>query len=171
MGFGAELGFVRLSRGANTFTECEVLEELVDCFLDTCGKTVIVTTSDLTWDELGEVLIRHGRFEGELDLFRKNLASTSEYESAYDTVRGMFLMDFLSMILKSQLNLALVGNGNMRETPDDILNAFRGVRMNLVSGSWVLDDLDAEQTRVLGELGLKVPDAAMVSALGRHAGP
>lgn len=165
LGYGDELPFVRLSRAEDGSVACEEDAEAVRARIEGCGRTVAATTSDLGWEEIVSLLIRRSRFEWEIDTFRREMASTPGLEPNPDTVRAMFLMQFLGMVLKSQLYRELASVGNLRDSPDDVLDALRGLRVNETADGWVLDELSPQQEGVLSSLGISLPDAGELRAM------
>lgn len=156
-GYGDVSDCVTLSRGNNGFTVCTPDPWKVESKMRSFGTVTIVTTSDLSPDDLCITLIRRGRFEWELEEFRRNQLNAPEYMSTEQTTRGMFLLDFLRMVLKSQLNLELYLSGSYL-SPDDALDTLKGLRVNHIGKEWVLDDLNNDQIRLLRSLGIRIPD-------------
>lgn len=170
MGYGDMVECMELSRAANGFTACAPIGEAVRSRMDSHGIILIVTTSGLQPKDLGTVLIRRGRFEWELAEFRRNQLNAPERLSTEQTTRGMFLLDFLRMILKSQLNLEL-SRTDARMSPDDALDVMKGIRVNHTDGGWILDDLTERQRALLRRLDIRMPDSRLAEAVMSGGAP
>ena len=165
LGYSDILDCLELSRGGNGFTLCSPRQALVEERMQPFRNVLLVTTSDLRPFDLCSVLIRQGRFEWELSEFRRNQLNAPEHLPTERTTEAMFFLDFMRMVLKAQLNIELNRSRNMDDTPDDVLNVLRGIRANLIDGTWKMDDLNDRQRRVLRSFGIRIPDDALAEAV------
>lgn len=141
-------GLMKTVRKRNAITACE----------NACGRMVVLTTSDDSWDE---VLVRYrGRNDVEADfrMLKTDLQGGVKCLQTDLSADGMIFIQFISLILRCELVRALKESKLYKKYwLPDIFNELGKLKATKLGNKWLLNEVSKKQRTIYESLAIMVP--------------
>jgi transposase len=123
-----------------------------------CGKLILLTTSRRSWDELLAVYRKRNDIEADFSMLKSDLEGGVRYLSSNDSMEGMIFVEFLSLVLRTEL-LNRVRTADLADIwVPDIVNTMNKLKITLVGSRWRLNEVTKKQRELYRKLGVSPPD-------------
>ena len=90
-------------------------------------------------------------------LLRESLPFISKMFKSYSAAESISLIEFISLIIRFELNKRLAVEKEYRLTCQDVFDRLKGITISSIKGKWVLNAMSKEQSRLLSVIGVKIP--------------
>ena len=131
-----------------------------------CGRMVVLTTSDDSWDE---VLVRYrGRNDVESDfrMLKADLQGGVKCLQTDLSADGMIFIQFISLILRCELFRTLKKSRLYgKYWLPDILNELGKLKATKIGNRWILNEVSKRQRTIYEALGIDVPTTDSLQSL------
>ena len=142
-------GKIRFERKRNAITAKE----------NACGRMVILTTSDGTWDSVLSMYRQRNDVEGDFRMLKSDLDGGVKYLQTDGAADGLIFVQFVSLMLRCELMNRIRSNKDLNRKVwyPDVMNELSKLKASKMGDRWILNEVSKKQRLLLRDLGVDVP--------------
>lgn len=124
-----------------------------------CGKTILLTSQDLDWQQALTHYRQRGEVENDFDQLKNELLAEPLRVSSPQSLRGLLFIMFVSLVLRSMLlerarQAKLLG----KRWVDDMMLEMRKLKATRIGSVWRLSEVTKSMRDLLKALKIALPD-------------
>jgi transposase len=126
-----------------------------------CGKTILLTSRDMTWKDALTVYRQRDEAEAGFDQLKNELQTLPLRVSGMATLQGLLLVLFLSLLLRGLL-LRRAREANLlgKIWTEEMLRILGMLKVTLIGQQWRVNEVTRKQRELFEALGAKAPSTA-----------
>lgn len=158
--FGTDmLRYFNLSDGGEGKIKFERKRNAITAKENSCGRMVILTTSDRSWDYILSMYRQRNDIESDFRMLKSDLDGGVKYLQTDGTADGLIFVQFVSLILRTELVNRIKDNNklNRKIWYPDVINELSKLKASKMGNKWVLNEVSKKQRELLQRLGVEVP--------------
>lgn len=150
-------GKIRYERKRNAITARE----------NACGRMVILTTSEGTWDSVLSMYRQRNDVEGDFRTLKSNLDGGVRYLQTDGAADGLVFVQFVSLMLRCELMNRIKSGKDTKGKLwyPDVMNELSKLKASKMGDKWILNEVSRKQRTLLENLGVDVPTTADLKIL------
>jgi transposase len=126
-----------------------------------CGKTILLTSRDMSWQEALTVYRQRDEAEADFDQLKNDLQALPLRVAGMATLQGLLLILFLSLLLRSLLlqrarRAKLLG----KMWTEEMLRLMGMLKVTLIGQEWRMAEVTKKQRELFQAMGVKAPETA-----------
>ena len=132
-----------------------------------CGRMVILTTSDGTWDSVLSMYRQRNDVESDFRMLKSDLDGGVKYLQTDGAADGLIFVQFVSLMLRCELMNRIRKNKytNGKIWYPDVMNELSKLKASKMGDRWILNEVSKKQRLLFEGLGVDVPTTADLEAL------
>jgi len=150
-------GKVRYERKRNAITAKE----------NACGRMVILTTSEESWDSVLSAYRQRNDIERDFRTLKSDLDGGVKYLRTDNAADGLIFVQFVSLILRCELMNRIKSSSDLNRKVwyPDVMNELSKLKASKMGNRWILNEVSKKQRLLFEALGVDVPTTADLKSL------